>query len=125
MDRIDIQINVPRVTVKDLAKTSDRKESSSSEIRVLVQNCRNIQLKRFEGKGLYSNSEIPQNDIEKYCQMAPEAKEILIAATQKLSLSARSYFRLIKVSRTIADLDESDIILKRHIAESLQYRINE
>ncbi len=124
MDRIDLQINVPRVTVKDLAKTPNSKETSSSLIRRNVQKCRDFQLKRYKGKSIFSNSEIPQKDIEKYCNMETDAKNMLITATQRMNLSARSYFRLIKVARTIADLDESDIILKQHIAESLQYRMN-
>jgi magnesium chelatase family protein len=125
LDRIDLQVSVPRVSVRELSRNSERDIDSSKTISQIVQKCREVQLSRFSEKQIFSNSEIPQQYLEELCPLAPDAKALLVSAVEKLHLSARSYFRLIKVSRTIADLDESDMILKRHIAESIQYRIAE
>lgn len=125
MDRIDLQIVVPRVKVEDLAKYDQSKDLSSEEMKAIVQKCRDLQLSRFNGQKLFCNAEIPQRSITEFCPLSSEAHSFLVSAAQKLNLSARSYFRIIKVGRTIADLGESDIITKEHIAESIQYRINE
>lgn len=123
LDRIDLQVTVQRVKVDELAKFDTADNKSSDEIRNDVQKCRNIQLERFKGTAIYSNSEIPQQHLEKYCKISGDAKKFLVAAASKFNLSARSYFRIIKVSRTIADLEAAEIIDKVHVAEALQYRI--
>lgn len=125
LDRIDLQVDVPRVNVRELSEVKENDGMTTAEVATLVELCRKKQLKRFENLKIYSNSEIQQKDIKKFCEMDREADTLLMTAMEKLNLSARSYFRLIRVARTIADLDDSDIIQKRHIAESIQYRITE
>jgi magnesium chelatase family protein len=125
MDRIDLQVTVPRVKIEDLGVDSEVPEISSQSIQLKIQKSRDIQLSRLKGLNIFCNAEIPQKDIEVFTKLTREGKELLLNAAQKLHLSARSYFRLIRVSRSIADLDGSDEIKRSHIAESLQYRINE
>ena len=122
LDRIDLQINVARVEVTELSDSKQLAESSSS-IQARIQNARNLQIKRFEGTGIVSNADIKQKDMDQYCPMEDGARTLLTSAANKMNLSARSFFRVVKVSRTIADLYESEKILQIHIAEALQYRI--
>ena len=83
---------------------------------------RNVQLKRYEGLGIYSNSELTPNLIEKFCRLDNSGKFILKQAFEKLGLSARAYGRILKVARTIADLDGSETIQDKHLLEAVQYR---
>lgn len=106
-------------------KLTDQKFSSgptSKEIRKRVQKARNLQTKRFKKDKIVSNAEMNNKLIKKYCALSPESLEILKMAVNKLNLSARSYNKILKVSRTIADLDNSKEIKSNHIAEALQYR---
>jgi magnesium chelatase family protein len=120
LDRIDLHIDVPAVKVEIL---SDETEAESSgEIRKRVQAARDRQLKRYAGSVLTANTDLTTKDIKTYCLMTTEARELLKTAITRLSLSGRSYFRTIKVARTIADLDGSDEIQSSHLAEALQYR---
>ena len=120
LDRIDIHLEVSSVKYEEL---SDSEKGETSEaIRARVQKARKIQQKRFEGLSIYANSQIPSGLMEKFCPMSENAKKILGVAFDKLGLSARAYDRIIKVARTIADLDESEIIEEKHITESLGYR---
>ena len=120
LDRIDIQVEVSSVKYENL--NSDIKEESSDEIRKRVNMARNIQLKRYEGLDIYSNSELTPNLIEKVCKLDSSGKLILKQAFEKLGLSARAYGRILKVARTIADLDSSKNILDKHLLEAIQYR---
>lgn len=120
LDRIDIQVEVSSVKYENL--NYDIKEESSDEIRKRVNMARNIQLKRYEGLDIYSNSELTPNLIEKFCKLDSSGKLILKQAFEKLGLSARAYGRILKVARTIADLDSSKNILDKHLLEAIQYR---
>lgn len=131
LDRIDIHLDVPAVKVEKLTEQKMGTGPSSSEIRKRVQKSRNLQTKRFSTKGgsppgrknsILSNSEMTTKDIKKYCELSNESLGILKMAVNKLNLSARSYNKILKVSRTIADLDGSVNIKPNHIAEALQYR---
>jgi magnesium chelatase family protein len=121
LDRIDIQIEVPRLDYKELVKRKNDNENSS-EIRKRIEKSRKIQLERFQGKKIYNNSQMHRKDIEKYCSLSKEAWDLLNRAMEKLKLSARAYDKILKLSRTIADLDYQEEIQAVHIAEATQYR---
>lgn len=95
---------------------------SSKEAKDLVLKARKIQEKRFGDSGLYTNSQMRNKDVKKHCFLTPEAENLLKLAAEKFDFSARNYFRLIKVARTIADLNDFKEILPPHMAEALQYR---
>lgn len=120
LDRIDLQVEVNRPT-KDELQTKKLGESSK-EVAKRVQNARSIQTERFEKERIFTNAEMTLPLIEKYCQLEPQSEKILSQAIDKFKLSARSYIRTLKLSRTIADLDGSQNIQTKHLAESLQYR---
>ncbi len=120
LDRIDIHIEVPPVNFDKLNATE--KAESSAEIRARVNKARAIQQARFAGTGILSNAHIPAGKLKEYCVLSDAASAMLRIAFDKMGLSARAYDRLLKLARTIADLDESDIIDKKHIGEALQYR---
>lgn len=120
MDRIDIQVEVNSVSYESL--NSNKKEESSEIIRQRVNNARNIQKKRYEGLGIYSNSELTPKLMEQFCKLTKSEEDILKNVFSKLGLSGRAYTRIIKVARTIADLDNSENILDRHLLEAIQYR---
>lgn len=121
LDRIDIHIDVPAVKFKELL-SSNQGESSKS-IRERVTKAREIQLERFkEYPGIYSNAGMNSKLVKKFCQIDEMGEELLKNAITKLGLSARAYDRILKVSRTIADLEGSLKILPRHISEAIQYR---
>ena len=120
LDRMDIQLEVPTVKYAEL---NDKIIPESSEkIKERVNNAREIQLKRFKNDNIFSNSELTPKKITKYCTLNNECENILKVAFEKLNLSARAYSRILKVSRTIADLAESERIEKSHILEAIQYR---
>jgi magnesium chelatase family protein len=121
LDRIDLHIDVPSVETQKLVHEKGDGESSK-DIQERVQEARRLQLKRFEKTNLKSNSEMNTRQVKEFCELDTTGKELLLHATQKLNLSARSYFKVLKVSRTIADLDGSEDILVTHIAEAIQYR---
>ncbi len=121
LDRIDIQIEVPRLDYRELANRNLNSESSS-EIRYRIEKAREIQLKRFKNRRIYSNSQMNRKDIERNCKLSPECFELLHQAMVKLKLSARAYDKIIKLSRTIADLNSAEDIQTQHIAEAIQYR---
>lgn len=120
MDRIDLQIEVSGVTYDDLSRKSY--SEPSSEIKKRVNAARHLQLERYKGTGIYSNSKMNSEMIKKYCVLDAESESLLKAAFDKLGLTARAYTRILKVARTIADLDRSAEICAVHIGEALQYR---
>jgi magnesium chelatase family protein len=122
LDRIDIHIEVPAVKVDKLSAPIDEKVEDSESVRKRVQKARDRQTKRFKKTHLKTNSEMTNKDIKIFCKISPECSDLLKNASEKLNLSARSYFRIIKLSRTIADIDAKLDILPNHIAEALQYR---
>ena len=95
---------------------------SSEQIKKRVNSARNIQRKRYEGINIYSNSELTPKLMNKYCKLNEKSKKILEDAFNKLGLSARAYGRILKVARTIADLDAAENIEEMHLAEAIQYR---
>ena len=123
LDRIDIVIDVPRLKIDELTVKNDESYTESSEtIRKRVIKARNIQLQRYKGLGIYTNSELTPKLIKKFCSLDNEATSIVKDAVRKFNLSARAYDRLLKLSRTIADLDSSDNIQVKHLAQAIQYR---
>lgn len=122
LDRIDLQIDVPRLTPAELLNTQPAKESSQ-DIRKRVIKARKIQLERYKNENILTNSELNSKQIKKYCIIAPELKEILQKAIVKYQLSGRRYDRILKLARTIADLDESENIQQNHLMQALQFRI--
>ena len=121
MDRIDIHITVPSVKFKDLA--SETCGEKSEIVRQRVNGARKKQLERFKGvSNLFCNAHMESKDTRKYCKIDDKSQSLLSMAISKQGLSARAYDRILKVSRTIADLAESEEIQLGHIAESIQYR---
>lgn len=122
LDRIDIHLDVPAVKVEKLTDNESPNAPTSYRIRKKVQKARDLQIKRFRSEKIISNSEMNSNLIKKYCVLSSESLEILRMAVKKLNLSARSYSKILKVSRTIADLEGSKNINPHNIAEALQFR---
>ncbi len=120
LDRIDIHVEVPAVAYKELSQ--ELSGESSEDIRKRVQKAREIQVEKFKKDKIYSNAKMRSNHIKKYCSLKSDARQILETAMQKLGLSARAYTRILKVSRTIADLAGSEQITSEHISEAIQYR---
>ncbi len=120
LDRIDIHVEVPNVQYKDLA--SDSTGESSEEIGEKVAEARKTQLKRFQGLKYSTNSRMSTKAIKKHCLLDNQAEELLHQAMTELGISARGYNKILKVSRTIADLDHSKDIRLEHISEAIQYR---
>ena len=122
LDRIDIHLEVPAVRVEKLTSNETIKRETSSQIRKRVQRAKDAQLARFKISKITSNSEMTNKDIKKYCGLSEDCISLLKMAVTRMNLSARSYHRIIKLSRTIADLEGEKNIKPSHIAESLQYR---
>lgn len=120
LDRIDIHIEVTPVKYEKL--NSEEKVETSEEIRKRVNFARKIQLERYKEYNIFSNAELTPNLIEKYCRLDKKGKQILQNAFDTLGLSARAYGRILKVARTIADLDGKEKINLNHLAEAIQYR---
>ena len=120
LDRIDIQIEVTPVKYQKLA--SNEKIETSEEIKKRVDKARKIQLERYKEHGIFSNSELTPHLSNTYCKLDLKSREIIQNAFERLGLSARGYGRILKVARTIADLEEKENIEAKHIAEAIQYR---
>lgn len=120
LDRIDLHVEVMPVNYEQLA--SPQKEESSAEIKKRVAAAREIQQKRFSGTGISCNARISPSLLAESCPLSPDAERTLRLVFEKLGLSGRAYDRILKVSRTIADLDQSELIQMSHISEAVQYR---
>jgi magnesium chelatase family protein len=123
LDRIDLYVEVPHIRYEKL--TDEKIEGSSKEIRRKVERAREIQLKRFANENIITNSEMDILLIKKYCKTDEKSNALLRNAVNNLHLSARGYHRILKLARTIADLEENLNITSLHIAEALQYRPKE
>ena len=120
LDRIDLHVSAPRLTVEELSK--EPLAEPSSAVRARVASARSIQQERFQGTALFTNSEMSSEQTRRWCPLAPSASSVLHSAVDRLHLSARAYYRVLKLARTIADLAKSESIAPGHIAEALQYR---
>ena len=120
LDRIDMILEIPR---EKIDKILDLGTSDSSEaIREKVLNARKIQQSRFAGTGIFSNAQMGSREIDHYIHLDQQAKDFLVQAAQKLTLSPRVVHRTIKLARTIADMESSETISLQHLAEAMQYR---
>lgn len=120
LDRFDLHIEVAPVEYESLA--SEAKEEPSSAIRERVQRAREIQNKRFRGTGITCNARITSDILRDVCRLTPSANELLKDVFERLGLSARAYDKILKVSRTVADMDGSDQIDRSHILQAVRYR---
>ncbi|HBC85088.1 MAG TPA: hypothetical protein DCZ30_06825 [Clostridiales bacterium] len=120
LDRIDIQIEVTPVKYQKLENEANIE--TSKDIKNRVNKAREIQQKRYKKENIYSNSQLTPRLIEKYCKLDKEGRKLLELAFNKLGLSARAYGRILKVARTIADLENEENILPSYVAEAIQYR---
>ncbi len=124
LDRIDLFIEVPVVDIKELSQDRQSRNFSysSAEIRARVEKARQVQKNRFRKKEIYTNAEMKNAHIKEYCQLSKEVKRLLLQAGVAFALSARSYFKMVRVARTIADMEGFQDISVSHMAEALQYR---
>lgn len=121
LDRIDLHVEVTPVPFSELSKP--KKAESSLNIRERVIQARDIQIKRFKGlNGIYCNAQMRSKELKDYCFLSETGNTLLKNAMERLGLSARAYDRILKVGRTIADIDTSENIEPNHIAEAIQYR---
>ncbi len=120
LDRIDIHLEVPAIDYESL--TGKAPGEGSTLLRQRVAEARRRQLERFHGRGVASNCAIPRALLEEFCPLTRDAEQLLKMAFERLGLSARGYDRILKVSRTIADLDNCDTIDSSHVSEAIQYR---
>ena len=123
LDRIDLHVEVPRVEFEKLSK--DNLAESSKDIRKRVEGARERQNQRFKDSAAITNSDMKNKEIKEFCKLDDSSMELMRQAVQHMHLSARSYHRILKLSRTIADLDNSNDIKQVHVAEALQYRSKE
>jgi len=121
LDRIDLQIHVPRLKDEELLNHSPAPEGSK-EIRERVIKARSIQVRRFKNDGITTNSQMTPKLVKKYCKLDNDSEQLLRSAIARFNLSGRAYDRILKLSRTIADLDNKENIEVNHIAEAVQYR---
>jgi magnesium chelatase family protein len=120
MDRIDLHLEVPAVRYEDLH--SPKPGEASSTIRGRIMEARELQLNRFAGEAIYSNAHMKPGHIKKYCGLDAQGQKLLGEALERLGLSARAYHRILKVARTVADLDGRTAIATPHLLEAIQYR---
>ncbi len=124
LDRIDIYVDVPRVEYDKLM--GDQQGESSAAVRERVEQAWERQRRRFEDTpGLFANSDMRVGEIQKFCVLTPKAREVLELSVRRMQLSARAYHRVLKLSRTIADLADSERIEVQHVAEAIQYRLKQ
>lgn len=121
LDRIDIQVEVPKVEFKDMI--SKNEGESSEKIRERVVRAREKQLERFKEKKIYCNAQMGTKEVKRFCAVCEEGRKLLEMAVNRLGFSARAYTRVLKVGRTIADLDDKESVSPVHISEAIQYRM--
>ena|SRR6185437_15925090 len=122
LDRIDLHVEVPAVKVDKLTADKQISNEPSETVQKRVQKARDVQKNRFAHMPLTSNAEMSSRDVRQFCKLDGESTQLMKLAVEKMKLSARSYYRILKLARTIADLAESENIVQPHIAEALQYR---
>lgn len=122
LDRIDIHVDVPAVKVEKLTSTKTSSGENSTTVQKRVQQARDWQTKRFANLPILSNAEMSSRDVRQFCKLDNESTKLMKIAVDKMKLSARSYYRILKLARTIADIANSEHIKQNHIAEALQYR---
>ena len=120
LDRIDLHIEVPRIKFEKLS--TEELSESSENIRQRVETAREIQNRRFKGKKIVSNSEMNSKQVREYCRIDSQTLDLLKSAISQFQLSTRAYYRILKLARTISDLNNSAEIKTPHVAEALQYR---
>lgn len=120
LDRIDLQIEVPRLELSEL--TSEKKTESSQEIRKRVAKAHGIQLERFRNTGVHCNAQMKSHHLKTFCKLKRESRDLLHQVFHNLKMSMRAHDRVLKIARTIADLEESVQIEPVHLAEAVQYR---
>ncbi|MDK7675533.1 YifB family Mg chelatase-like AAA ATPase [Weeksella virosa] len=120
LDRIDLHIEVNPVPFDDLSK--ERNGEKSATIRARVLKARQLQIDRYEGLNIHYNAQIGTKELDKFCSLDEQSKNLIKIAMERLNLSARAYDRILRVARTIADLDNAENINSTHIAEAIQYR---
>jgi magnesium chelatase family protein len=121
LDRIDIHLEVPAVPYQDLV--GGAAEESSSAVRQRVRQARVIQRERFWGqRGVHTNAAMATRDLRRWCGISAPVESLLRTAVSRLGLSARAYHRVLKIARTVADLDGSAAIASSHVSEAIQYR---
>ncbi len=125
LDRVDMYIEVPKVPTEDFSNRKSHEAESSELIQKRVQKARELQRERFQNIGISSNSEMQSKDVKTLCKLQPEAENIINQAVQSMDLSARSYYRILKLARTIADLAWESSVLPAHVLEALSYRKKE
>jgi magnesium chelatase family protein len=120
VDRIDIHLDVPSVPYRELSE--ERSGEGSAAIRERVVRARGLQLKRFGRERIYANGQMKTRHVKKHCALEPAARDLLETAIERLGLSARAYTRILKLSRTIADMEGAEVIASHHVSEAVQYR---
>lgn len=121
LDRIDIHLEVPAVAYRDLV--GGDAEEPSATVRGRVERARAVQLARFRHRaGVYANAQMSARDLRHHCRLSAPVETLLRDAVNRLGLSARAYHRVLKIARTIADLDEAADLTTAHVGEAIQYR---
>ena len=120
LDRIDLHVDVPAVDYRELKQPLQGE--TSAQIRERVEQARRIQIQRFQKAGIYCNAQMGSKLVNTICVLDNAGQKLLEAAMEKLGLSARAYTRILKIARTIADLEGEERILPQHVAEAIQYR---
>ena len=123
LDRIDVFVDVPHIDYEKLSE--DGAGEGSDTVRARIKAAHDIQIVRFRGTKLRCNADMTPKEVKEFCTVEPAAQSLLRAAMRQLHLTARSFHRVLKLSRTIADLEQGDIIKTHHVAEALQYRHKE
>ena len=122
LDRIDIQVEMNDVSIEDIRDNDPQSNESSKDIRTRVNKARQIQLERYKNEGIFNNSQLDNKLLKRYCKLEADANTLLEMAFSSLKLSARAYNKMLKVARTIADINGIEQIKREHIAEAIQYR---